>query len=61
MMNASNAYLDLLTDLDARQDDLILKLDELNRRVEQALVQCQGYRAGPSGLGAATVTPPRDR
>ena len=60
-MNTQNAPLDLILDLDARHDELMLKLDELNQRVEQALVQCQGYRFEPGGPAASGLIPHRDR
>ena len=34
----------LIADLEARQDDLILRLDELDKRVERALAECQANR-----------------
>jgi hypothetical protein len=34
------AQLDLLMDLESRQDDLMVRLDELNRRVEQTIAEC---------------------
>jgi hypothetical protein len=60
-MNTQNPHFDLMADLDSRHDDLMLKLDELDRRVEQALVQCQQYRVGEGRRGGSGLTPPRDR
>lgn len=34
----------LIADLEARQDDLMLRLDELDKRVERALAECQTNR-----------------
>ena len=39
-----SAQLDLLLDLEVRQDELMLRLDELDRRVEKTLVECQSLR-----------------
>ncbi len=35
-----SAQLDLLLDLESRQDDLLQRLDELDRRVEKTLGEC---------------------
>jgi hypothetical protein len=57
---------ELLIDLEARQDNLIRELDELNDRIEQAIVFGQiGVRPAPaalSAIGAApeTSVPPAD-
>jgi hypothetical protein len=48
-MNTTNEHRDLIVELDARHDELMLKLDELDRRVEQTLIQCQGYRRAEGG------------
>jgi hypothetical protein len=39
-----SAQLDLLLDLEVRQDELMLRLDELDRRVEKTLIECQSLR-----------------
>ena len=39
--------LDLLTDLEARHEELLLRLDELDKRVEKTLAECQVYRVEP--------------
>jgi hypothetical protein len=36
--------LELLTDLESRQDDLILRLEELDRRLEKTLSECLAVR-----------------
>jgi hypothetical protein len=35
-----SAQLELLLDLESRQDDLMLRLEELDRRVEKTLSEC---------------------
>ena len=39
-----SAQLELLLDLESRQDDLILCLEELDRRVEKTLGECLSLR-----------------
>jgi hypothetical protein len=39
-----SAQLELLLDLESRQDDLMLRLDELDRRVEKTLAECLSLR-----------------
>ncbi len=48
-MDTRAAQLDLLLDLEARHDDLMLRLEELDQRVERTLVEWQRYRAGATG------------
>ena len=36
--------LDLLSDLEARQEDVLRQLVELDQRVEKTLAECQAYR-----------------
>ena len=43
-MDTSTAQLDLLIDLETRHDDLLLQLDELDKRVERVLAEYQGCR-----------------
>jgi hypothetical protein len=43
-----SAQLELLLDLESRQDDLMLRLEELDRRVEKTLGECLALRAGES-------------
>jgi hypothetical protein len=45
---APTAQLELLLDIEARHEDLLRRLDELDKRVEKALAECQVYRASPS-------------
>lgn len=46
-MHAQIPQLSLLMDLEARQEALLVQLDELDKRVEKALAECQTYRVGP--------------
>ena len=39
-----SAQLELLLDLESRQDDLMLRLEELDRRVEKTLGECSSLR-----------------
>ena len=39
-----SAQLELLLDLESRQDDLMLRLEELDRRVEKILGECLSLR-----------------
>jgi hypothetical protein len=39
-----SAQLELLLDLESRQDDLLLRLEELDRRVEKTLGECLAVR-----------------
>ena len=43
-----SAQLELLLDLESRQDDLLLRLEELDRRVEKTLGECQSLRTQES-------------
>ncbi len=45
--------LDLLTDLEAQQEELILQLEELDKRLEKTLAECQAYRVSPRDCAAA--------
>ena len=47
-MDTQTPELDLLMSLEARHDELLLRLDELDKRVERTLAECQIYRVGPS-------------
>jgi hypothetical protein len=40
-----SAQLELLLDLESRQDDLMLRLEELDHRVEKTLAECLSLRA----------------
>lgn len=40
-----SAQLELLFDLESRQDDLMLRLEELDRRVEKTLGECLSLRS----------------
>jgi hypothetical protein len=44
----------LLLDLEARQDDVLRQLDELNRRVEAVLAQCRP-QVGPPESDSRTA------
>ncbi len=52
-MDTRAAQLDLLMDLETRHDDLMLRLEELDKRVERTLAECQRYRAGASGSSSS--------
>jgi hypothetical protein len=43
---APTAQLELLLDIEARHEDLLRQLDELDKRVEKTLAECQVYRTG---------------
>jgi hypothetical protein len=45
-MDTPTGQLDLLMDLEARHEDLLRQLSELDQRVEKALAECQVYRTG---------------
>ena len=42
-MDQYTAQLDLLIDLEVRHEDLLVRLDELDKRVEKTLAECQRY------------------
>jgi tetrahydromethanopterin S-methyltransferase subunit G len=44
---APTAQLQLLLDIEARHEDLLERLDELDKRVEKTLAECQKYRIRP--------------
>ena len=48
LMNTQAAQLDLLKELEVRHEELIVQLDELDKRVEKTLAECQVYRIAPS-------------
>lgn len=48
LMNTPAAQLDLLKELEVRHEELIVQLDELDKRVEKTLAECQVYRIAPS-------------
>jgi hypothetical protein len=53
-MDTQKTQLSLLMDLEARHDDLMLRLDELDKRVQKVLTECQVVRiATPPGSSAA--------
>ena len=47
-MNTQAAQLELLKDLETRHEELIVQLDELDKRVAKTLAECQVYRITPS-------------
>ena len=51
------AHVDVLANLEARQDQLLRQLDELNQRIEQALVTCA---APPNDRPPASIETARD-
>jgi hypothetical protein len=46
-MDTQMPQLDLITDLEARHEELLRRLDELDKRVEKTLAECQVYRILP--------------
>ena len=46
-MDSCAAQLELLIDLEARHEDLLVRLDELDQRVAKTLAECQRYRVVP--------------
>lgn len=46
-MESQSQEFDLLMSLEARHEELLQRLDELDKRVERALAECQVYRVGP--------------
>jgi tetrahydromethanopterin S-methyltransferase subunit G len=60
-MDALPKHLQALLDLEARHDDLLDRLDELDKRVEQVLAQCgaAGHRDANGGSASlpAVETP----
>jgi hypothetical protein len=52
---APSAQLELLMDIEARHEDLLQRLAELDKRVEKTLAECQVYRTRP-GDGAENAT-----
>ncbi|MEN6457761.1 MAG: hypothetical protein ABFC63_02425 [Thermoguttaceae bacterium] len=49
MADPRSSQLDLLMDMEARHDDLMLRLEELDRRVERTLAEWQQHRASEAG------------
>jgi hypothetical protein len=45
-MDTTAPQASVLVDLETLQEQLIADLDELNRRVEKTLAECQAYRVG---------------
>jgi len=46
-MDTPMTHLALLMDIEARHEDLLKRLEELDHRVEKALADCQVYREFP--------------
>ncbi len=42
-MDQYTAQLDFLIDLEARHEDLLVRLDDLDKRVEKTLAECRRY------------------
>ena len=51
MENAASS-LDLLLDIEARHEDLLVRLDELDKRIETVLAQYQSLRSRPERAAA---------
>jgi hypothetical protein len=45
LMDTASASLDLLMELETRHEELLLRLDELDKRVEKTLAECQCLRS----------------
>lgn len=46
-MDTQAPQLNLLMDLEARHEELLLRIEELDKRVEKTLAECQAYRIRP--------------
>ena len=46
-MDTMNSHSSLLLDLEARHEDVMRQLDELDQRVQKTLAEWQGCRAAP--------------
>jgi hypothetical protein len=57
-MDSASATLDLLIDLESRHDELLMRLDELDKRVQNVLTDWQAPRpsANPSSSGPNVPT-----
>jgi len=47
MMDTPTPPISLIMDLEARHEDLLRRLDDLDKRVEKTLADCQVYRIKP--------------
>jgi hypothetical protein len=56
MMSDYKSQLDLILDLEARHDDLLVRLDELDRRVAKTLSDCLALRR-ETGLNENNIGP----
>lgn len=48
LMDTQATQRELLKELEFRHEELIVQLDELDKRVEKTLAECQKYRIAPS-------------
>jgi regulator of replication initiation timing len=46
-MNSDSTSFDLLMELESRHEELLMRLDELDQRVEKTLRECQSLRLRP--------------
>lgn len=46
-MGTPTPQIDLILDLEARHEELLLRLDALDKLVEKTLAECQVYRIKP--------------
>jgi len=60
-MNVQVPHLDELLELETRHEDLLLRLDELNKQVEKVLTQCQAIRAEETPGRMGESAPERGR
>jgi hypothetical protein len=58
-MDSTPTSFDLLRQLESRHDELLARLDELDKRVEKTLMECQLLRGGGNeGMPATTLDAP---
>jgi|GEM_PF-4562604 len=53
-MNMPSEYLDALSDLESRQEELLGYLEDLDKRVETVLTECLALRESPEGSSEST-------
>ncbi len=53
-MTDRSPHLDMLLELETRHEDLLTRLDELDRRVEDVLKECQSDRGGHGSCEAGS-------
>jgi hypothetical protein len=53
-MDTTTSSFDLLMDLEARHEDVLRQLDELDKRVQKTLAEWQSYRSPGIEISPAT-------